>query len=327
MTLLETYLGGEYLGISDENAAGSTTTVLAQDSGTDFAEGKGAAWADTLGVLYAREVVKVATNNVTLGIALPSAPAENDLTIRSGDYYMGSRTSTNVKTFQFLVEGVDNDYDCWVLLGGQCVTAPTLELKIGERPMIKWTIEFANWNQKSSLLSGISTVTYSNVQENFLADSTFYCTSINTAAPSTPVSIPTALNISEISFDLSNYKYMPIKSPGGTNNTVAYIVDGASPKATIKFKMPLDDAAAYTYLGYRDNSTLVRAVLQIGSSETNGCILITANTCQVTDWVRVTANGIVEQEVTLVARADVMHDTAQSSATEIAKSPVKIHVF
>jgi len=324
--LLGTYLGGKTLGTSmDANA--SCTASLLKTSDANALEGCGVAWYYTTGAaLHCRKVVKVDTD-ITLGQALPAAPAAADILYRSIDLYMANRTTTDVKTYQFLVEGRDSVYDCWLLRGGQCVTAPTFEFKTGERPMIKFTIEFAAWSQKESLLSGISNVTYTNNLEQLVADSLFTAYLAPVATPDTPVVYQTPIPITDYTIDLANYKYTVVRSPSGLGTVGRYIIGGESEKITGKFRMPIEGGANYDWYDARVNKSNVSIMFQIGSSYTTGAILIAVPCAQITDWQRVTTNGIVEQELSWVAAMNRLHTTSVDSATELANSPLTIHVF
>jgi len=324
--LLATWMGGHTLGTSMDANAGCTVSALATSDFANAAEGCGVAWADTAGVMYAREAVTVATDLVTIDQALPSAPVAADYLYRSIDLYLANRVTANVKSYQFLVEGADTNHDCWLLRGGQCITAPTFEFKPGERPTIKFTIDFATWDNKHELVTGIHNVTYTNIGEQMVSDGRFTAFAINVAAPDTPVALQSCIPASEISFDFANSKYVAVTGPCGTNTIAAYVMSGESPKIRGKFRVPLEEGDT-TWSALRDAKTSISINFQIGSSESTGCILICIGCAQVTNWEITRANGIVEQEISWAAKLDPMHTTGVDTATELANSPVKIHVF
>lgn len=325
--ILAAWLGGCALGTSMDAAASCTSSLIKTADYANAAEGCGIAWADANGVMYARKVVRIdGSNDLVLDQALPSAPVEADLVYRGIDLYLADRTTSNGTTFQFLLEGADFADDCWLLQGGQCTTAATLNLKNGERPTWKFTFEFAKCQRKEALLASQSNVTYTNVNERLLSDGIFTAYAIDTANPYTPVAIKTNLGVSELSYDFTNSKRMKITSPGGFGNVAAYIIGGESPKVQGKFTLPWETGDE-TFIDLYDSGGQIAINLQVGSSETYGCGLITVQAAQITNWQEIRKNGIVEQEISWSALLDSQHYTGVDTATELSNSPFKIYMF
>jgi hypothetical protein len=322
MQLLRAYFGGYDAKKSDHCETGTTASVLIVHTAASFAEGRGVALADTSGVLHHREVVKVNSSSMTLDLTLPFTPAADDTIYMYEDWYLGNQDTDDVTTYQMIVEGGNYATDTFALYGGQCTTAITIEAKTGTRPMIKFAIEFANWEQKIALTSGISTVSYTGVQENYVMDSSFRAWAIATDAPGTSIATPAPLYVTDFTFDLTNFKYTPIKSPNGVQTIAAYIVSGDTPKAKGTFKFPWD-SADNVWFDARDDATLYQVQLQIGSSETTGSILIVFGTVQIINVQVKKDSELTELEITWVAKSDVMSTTNTSA---LARSPVKIHV-
>jgi len=325
--MLGAWLGGQTLGTSMDASADCTVSLIKTADHANAVEGSGVAWADTNGVMYCRQVVrKDGSNDLVLDQDLPSAPVAADYVYRGIDLYLADRTTSACKTFQFLVEGAEYDEDCWLLRGGQCTSAAALTLKNGERPTWKFTFEFATYDRKDALLSAVTNVTYTNVNEVMLADGILTAWVIDTAATYTPVAIKTGIAASEISLDFANSKRMKITSPGGVGNVAAYVVVGDSPKLTGKFTCPWEENDQ-TWLDAHVAQSLITLCLQIGSSETSGCTLIKVGTAEITDCEIVRKNGIVEQTISFSAKLNVMHYTGVDTATELENSPFSIHIF
>ena len=162
--------------------------------------------------------------------------------------------------------------------------------------------------------------------EVLVSDGIFTAWAINTAAPITPVAIKTGIAVSECSFDFANSKRIPITTPGGVGNVAHYMVVGDSPKVTGKFRCPWEEDDQ-TWLDLMVSQGKIALNLQIGSSYTQGCGLIRVAAAEITDWQRVTNNGILEQEISWSAVLDMMHDTGIDTATELANSPFKLYMF
>jgi len=325
--LLAAWLGGCALGTSMDANASCTASLIKTSDYANAAEGCGVAWKNASGKLEARTVVDIdGSNDLTLDQALSAAPTAADIIYRGIDLYLADRTKTACTSFQFILSGVEYEEDAWLLRAGQCLVAPTLTLKNGERPTWKFTIEFAAYSRIDAVLLSNSNVTYTNVNEVLVSDGIFTAWAINTAAPITPVAIKTGIAVSECSFDFANSKRIPITTPGGVGNVAHYMVVGDSPKVTGKFRCPWEEDDQ-TWLDLMVSQGKIALNLQIGSSYTQGCGLIRVAAAEITDWQRVTNNGILEQEISWSAVLDMMHDTGIDTATELANSPFKLYMF
>lgn len=323
--LLAAWLGGCALGTSMDADADCTVSLLKTADNANALEGCGVAWADTTGRMFCREVVKVDTD-LTLDQALPSAPVAADYLYRGIDLYLANRITTNVTSFQFLLNGPDYDNDCWLMQGGQCLTAPVMTFKNGERPTIKFSFDFAKCSKKHALLATNPIITYTNVNEVLVSDGIFTAYAIDLTNPDVPVAIKSALMVSDYSFDFASTKYQKITSPGTVGSIGGYIMVGDSPKVVGKFTLPweVDDE---TFYDLHISQAPITMNFQVGSSETAGCFMIKIGGATITDWQIVRKNGLVEQEISWSANIDYMHETGIDTCTELAKSPVKIYMF
>jgi hypothetical protein len=152
--LLKLIFGGEDLGTGDtvdDLSAAVDSFVVTNIS--RWKAGGALGWKDADGVLHCREIAQVvtATSTVSLKVALPAAPANADVLYNCATYYLDNHNSSDVKTAQFIIEGLGNsDFsggfeDCWVLLGGQATTPPKFELVNGTIPKVTFTFTFASW--------------------------------------------------------------------------------------------------------------------------------------------------------------------------------------
>jgi len=325
--LLGAWLGGQAIGTSMDADASCTVSTIKTADYANAAEGCGIAWADTAGKMYARKVVQVdGSNDLILDQALPSAPVAADPVYRGLDLYPANRTTANVKSFQFLLEGANFDDDAWLCLGGQCMAAPQLTMKNSERPIWKFTFEFAKCIRKEALLSATNNVTYTNVKEIFVADGVFTAYGIDIANPYTPVAIKTNLAVSDATFDFGETKYMKLTSPGGPGGLFGYIIGGESPKASGKFTLPWE-VGDEVFIDLYEAHTPITINMQVGSSETDGCGLITVQNAYISEFQIDRKLGIVSQEISWKACLDSQHYTGVDTATELSKAPFKIFMF
>ncbi len=63
---------------------------------------------------------------------------------------------------------------------------------------------------------------------------------------------------------------------------------------------------------------------QIGSSETNGAVMLAMPTVQITNFQRPSGDGIMMQEVEFKCRLDEW--TTETTATSLGISPFRIHI-
>jgi hypothetical protein len=136
----------------------------------------------------------------------------------------------------------------------------------------------------------------------------------------TTLNSATLLQASTIEFK-PNIKYAVQRTPAGTNTIKQPIRDRAAPAIAGSFVIPYEDQTWFTA---RDSRTAKGLWYQIGTSATDGGILIAAPTVQITDVQLVNADGIVATRVDWKGRTD--GDTSGSSA-DIALSPFRIHLI
>lgn len=321
--LLGLVLGGSNYGTGDTvNDAGATTSSFTVANGSRWSEGGCLGWADANGVLYLREIEEVDSNDITLKMALPSAPSNSDPLYNCASFYPDNHDSDEVETLQLIVEGLGNAgdgyHESWVLMGGQIEEAFTLELTNGEIPKVGFSFTFADWehgDEASMTPAALGNATYANTNERLIADSELRIATVGTSTLTN-----TEVHASEIAIE-PQFKYVESTSPSGTNNIAAYVMDGSHPKVQGSFKAPYQDQ---TWFNARNAKTDKAIFFQIGSSETYGAILIAVPTVQITDFQREDQNGLMGQMVSWKGRLD--EDTTETTSTYLGISPFRIHI-
>jgi len=311
----------------EDKLAGDTVkdsgTTISYNATTPARHVAGGAKAFSLSsVLYCRELQEVSGSSCTLKLALPSALTTADVVYGCATYYLGGVDANLTKSGQFILEGMGSSgggyEDTWCLMGCQ-LESMAFQLPVGGIPRIDWVFQAADWENGDDLTAGytpaaLGTATYSNNVEKVMVDSYFH-------APTVGVSAISVYHPSEMSLE-SPVGYIPVKTPGGTNNIESYIMNGEHPKATGSFTLPYEDQ---TWTDARAARTEKAIFLQIGSSVSTGAMLITIPNAQIKEWSRQGVDGIAGQTITWLARLD--GDTTESTATALGQSPIRVHVF
>lgn len=321
--LLSEVMGGETLGTGDNTGAGSTSEVVVVDTAARWNEGGIMGWKDSSGVYHWRPISAVSGSNVTLKWKLPSAPAENDVIYNAASYYLENQAVASVKTFQFIVEGLGtspNFEDCWVLQGGQCVEAPSIELPKNGIPRLTFTFKGNKWLHGDAAAltpAALGTATYSNTNEVINADCDIRMPVVGTATTT-----GNEFAISDLTLNFG-FHYIQHESPGGVNGISGYVLGGGpnEPKASGSFRQVYENK---TWLTARDNKENRTLFYQIGTT-TAGGVFLDLPTIQITDFKRMDLNGLAGQEASFKARLD--EDTTEGTATAMGTSPVRIHIW
>ena len=320
--LMGLVLGGSNYGTGDTvNTSAATTTAITVANASRWQAGGCMGWGDANGVMHLREIAEMSGSVALLKLALPSSPANSDPLYNCASFYPDNHDSDDVTTLQLIVEGLGNAgdgyHESWVLLGGQIEEPFTFEFPKGELPKVTFSFTFADWDhgdEATMTPAAIGAASFANTNEVLFADSEFRIQVNGTTTLS-----GSEVHASEIAIE-PQFKYVEVPSPGGTNNIAAFVMDGSHPKVQGSFKAPYQDQ---TWFNARNSKTDEAIFLQIGSSESNGAILISAPTAQITDWQREDANGLMGQMVSWKGRLD--GDTTESTATVMGYAPFRIH--
>ena len=302
-------------------ATTSSTTVLNVTSAAGLLPGQAVGLATGVGgALEFREIKSIATNAVTLKLALTGAPANDSVVYASSTFYLAAVDGGTTLSLQTVVEGLGT-IDRWLLKGGQISAPPAFKLAPGTIPTIDWAWQYAQH------LRADGTETTMNLN-TALADQNYADTSINAVMDSefrlTPhassVLAGTNVDASEINV-VPNIAFEPHITPGGTNNIKQWVpsrVDG--PPVTANFLVPYEGV---TWRTARDAETPFALTYQVGSSVANGGFMISVPHVVVDNFQREAVGGLAGQRVSLYARPD-----DQTSGTSLlSKSPLKISFF
>ena len=321
--LFEIAFGSVTYGTGTTIATTSTVTVLNLTSAAGLSEGGALVCATGVGgALECREIKTIATNVVTLKLALSSIPANGSTVYACATYSLGNLNGSTVKSLQLLVEGLDA-LDRWLLKGGQIAAPPKFNLTPGTIPTIDWSWQFADHKKADG------SETTMNPASSALSDQNYADTSINAVMESelrvhthgvTTLS-GTDVHASEINI-VPNIGYEPHITPGGTNNIKQWVrsrVDG--PPVTGDFLLPYESVAWRTA---RDSETALALFYQVGSSVAGGGFMISVPKIHIDNFQREPVGGIAGQRVTWYARLD---DQTNTNSSALEKSALRIHIF
>lgn len=320
--LLEITMGGEKLATGDTiSDAGPSSEEFDVATVARFAAGQIIGLVDSSSVMHLREVEQISSNNVKLKLKLPFTPSNGAVIYAAATYYLDNWNASNVQNAQFIVEGLGvspNFEDSWVLLGGQCLTPPTIELPNNGIPRMTFTFEGPNWlhaDEAAMTAVALAAATYTNVNEVLCADCEHLIPTVGTATLASATQLTTDLTITP------NFYHLKHESSGGTNGVAGYVMCGEHPKVTAQFTHVYEDQ---TWFDNRDNKTAKAYFYQIGSSSTAGAILISMPNTQTKNVQFTSLNGIKGQTVDLVGRYD--SDTTETTETAMGTSPFRIGI-
>lgn len=319
--LLKVALGGENLGVGTAITTGATATSLPTSSAAGIPVGGCVGATVTSGVLAMREVKSKSSNTVTLKLALSGSPANSSDVKSAATYYMGGTDGSLTTSLQAAIEGLFTQ-DRYLLLGGW-LSSITITLGPGAIPKVTFSFMFAQWlpadgsSTSGNLQTGaLGIATYVNAKtivqkDSELRQQTNATTTLNAA---------TLLAASSIEFK-PNLKYSAQRTPAGTNTIKQAIRDRSAPVIAGSFVLPYEDQ---TWVTARDSRTAKALWYQIGTSLTDGGILLAAPTVQVTNVQIENVDGILSTRVDWKGRND--GDTS-GSTTDLAKSAFRIHLI
>lgn len=321
--LLKIAMGGEDLGTGTTvNDASATTTQIDLTSAAGFAEGGAIGLNTGTGnALEIREIENISSNTIDLKHATSNAVADSQDVAASATYSMDSTDGSETTSLQLLLEGAYTE-DSWYLAGGWLASPFTLELTPGQIPRVNFSWQFAQWfladgsNTSGDLTAAAAaTATYADAKTLVHVASEFREQTVGTAT------IGNLVHASQIEF-VPQMQYVPQISSAGTNNVVQSVRVRNAPVIRGSFVTPYEGS---TWFDARDNQTRKDLMLQIGTSVTDGGILITAPNTQITGVERIDDNGIMSQRVSWVGGLDT--DVNESTATDLGQSAFRIHLI
>jgi hypothetical protein len=302
-------------------ASSSTTTVLNVTSAAGLLAGEAIVCATGAGgALECREIKSIATNAVTLKLALSSAPAVSSIVYACTTFYLNTLDGGTALSLQTVVEGIGTT-DRWLLKGGQISAPPTFKLAPGTIPTVDWAFLFANHAAANgtettmNLNAALADQNYTDLSINAVMDSEF-----RIAPHSSSVLAGTDVHASEINI-APNIAFEPHTTPGGVNNIKQWVpsrVDG--PPCTANFLLPYESTVWRTA---RDAETDYAMTYQVGSSLANGGFMLSVPRVVVDNFQREAVGGLAGQRIQMYARPD----NQSSGTTALSISPLKFHVF
>lgn len=316
-TLLKTVMGAQNLATGDDVQASPSPTTTGFTvanaaannllAGCAIGVGTGAS-----GAIEAREIESVATNALTLKMALSGAPSSGEDVRAFASYWLDQNPST---TLQFIVEGAEQD-DRWLLLGCQ-LESMSLEMSLDQLPRITFQMRGVRWihggDTATSLIgAAIAAATYTAVAPTRVAGEVLW----QTVGTSTR---PDPLAISSLSIEPA-LGYVPVPSPSGTNGVSSWRRNRVAPVAKGSLTVPF--GAETEYVDVRAAKTLKCLFAQWGTTA-GGIVLVSLPTVQIVDVQMADAGGIRSQKVDFVAQLD--GDTA-SGTTDRERSAWRIHL-
>lgn len=314
-------MGAATYGTGTTIASTSTTTVLNLTSAAGLSEGGALVCATGAGgALECREIKTIATNVVTLKMALTSIPANGSTVYACATYSLGNLNGSTVTSLQALVEGLDA-LDRWLLKGGQLSAPPKFNLQPGTIPTVDWSFLFADHAKADG------TETTMNPASSALADQNYSDANIVAVMDSEfsacvhGGTTQVLIHASEINI-VPNIAYEPHITPGGVNNIKQWVrsrVDG--PAATGDFLLPYESVA---WRALRDAETGMGLFYQVGSSVSAGGFMISVPHAIIDNFQRDIAGGLAAQRVSWFARLD---NQTNANSTALQKSVLRVHFF
>lgn len=319
-------LGGEFLGTGTTIASTSTVTALNVSSAAGLREGGALACATGPGgALEVREIKTIATNVVTLKLALSGIPATSSIVYAAATYYLDATDGGLVRSIQMAIEG-QTAADRWLLKGGQLAAAPKLSLAPGTVPKVDWSTKHTEW----VLANGTNTAGFTalmNLAATPISDQSYADTGINAVMDSEfrimqhGVSTLSGTLIDAQQINITpQLKYGPHTTPAGQNTVKQWVrLRNDGPACVGDFALPYEDT---TWRDKRDAETDFALFYQIGSSVANGAVLVSVPRVSFDDWKLEEVDEISGQRIPFYAKLD-NQTTANSS--NLQKSAFRFH--
>ena len=318
--VLKNAMGGEDLGEGSAAAAGSTASVInvSTGDGTHWESGNLMGWANASGIVEWREVESRSTDAITLKRGFSGSPTTSNPLYNASTYYL---TANNTASMAFIVEGLESD-DRWLLTGGQCVGGFTIAVDptAATVPRVTFNFTFARWFDSSEtgtpLTGTLAAATYTATNPIVGEAGSFEIWTVGAATYSTTQSI----HVSALAFE-PHQQYVPYTSPSGVN-TVKQWVPSRNSDSPVQgqFTVPFE---GLTWFTARNSRSDLATTYTMGTAA-GSAVVISAPTIQILNPQRVAdAQGLAAQAVMWKGRRDT---DAAASTTDLAKSPLRIHL-
>ena len=318
--MLKIGMGDERLGVGDTvNDAGATTTVIIMTTIARWLNGSAMGFnTGTGGSLEMRVIESISGSTVTLKEALTAGPANSAVVFNAATYSMGLGNGDVVTSAQFALEGLEQD-DRWLCMGGQLASI-TFELGPGTIPKVIFSWKGVDWDVADGVatagtLTGsvLASSTYADNQTLVVKDSEFRFRTLGTTTFATS-------DVSSITIT-PNLVYVSQRTPGAVETVARWIRDHQPSVVSGSFMLPYEGQMFWLARANRTNHAIQ---FQIGTSITEGGILLDIPTVQVTDVQRVNDNGIAAQQVSWKARLD---EETTGTDTDLNQSAFRIHLI
>lgn len=320
--------GGEFLGTGTTIASTSTVTVLNVTSAAGLREGSAIGCATGAGgALECREIKTIASNVVTLKLALSSVPTNGSQVYAAATYFLGATDGGNVRSLQWALEGA-TAADKWLVKGGQLNSPPKFTLAPGTIPKIDWSWKHAEWlRADGNNVTGFSSLV--NLTGTAISDQAYLDTGINAVMDSelrihthgNSALAGTLVQAQQINI-APNIQYGPHTSPSGLNTVFQWVpLRPSGPACTGDIALPLEDT---TWKDFRDNETQRALFYQIGSSVVNGAVLVSVPRIAFDGFALEEIDGISGQKIPFYAMLD---NQTTGNTTDHARSVVRVHIF
>lgn len=321
-TLWRVGFGGSFASTGTTIASTSTTTVLNVTSAAGLREGGALACATGAGgALECRVIKTIASNVVTLKLALSSIPANASVVYAPYTVYLNALDGSQQTFLQAAVEGIGTT-DRWLFRGGGLKAAPTFDLTPATIPKVSWSWQFGDWDKADgthttmNLNSALADQDYSSNGINSVMDSEFRIWANGTSVLAGSFIDAPSLTIAP------QQKYGPHKTPGGLNTVKQWVMlkpDG--PPVTGEFTLPYESAAWIDALEAR---TEYNMSYQIGTSVAAGAVLFDMPRISLEDFGREEIDGLAGQRLKWYGRLD---NQTSSSSTNLQKTAFRVHFF
>lgn len=319
-------MGGEFLGTGTTIASTSTVTVLNVTSAAGLIAGGAIMCATGAGgATECREIKSIATNAVTLKLALSSIPANGSIVYAAATYYMDATNGGLVRSLQWALEGA-TAADKWLIKGCQLASAMKLNLAPGTIPKVDWS-----WKGTEFLLAdGTNTpflTSLMNLSATPITDQVFPDTGINAvmdselrvAALGVNTLAGTLVDAQQISLE-PHIKYGPHTTPAGQNTVKQWVRLKETPAFTGNFALPYEDTTWRTRFRAESQFSLF---YQIGSSVLGGAVMISVPRIELNDFQMEEVDELASQRVSFFG----MLDNQTGASTNLGVSCWRIHKF
>jgi hypothetical protein len=321
--MLECGLGGKQLSTGTTiSGTGSTTTVVNVTSAASFRAGGALAIVNaSTGKLEIRVIKSIATNAITLKMALGAAPTTAGVTVYgAATYFLHNHPNGAEPIYgQFLYEGY-NPYDRYMLPGGAFKSFGFSGLEPAGIPRINWVWQHPTWlpadgtNTVANLRAvDLGRATYTNINLSTVRDADCRLRPLSSSA------LPAFLHATKVDV-APNIVYDALRTPGGglLGSTVSgYRRKEVYEEPVVRVSLEVHQENNSTLDDYHANATELAFTEQIGSTAAKGGVLIEVGRMQIMeppDWVDI---GAVKGKSVVLQALDDTDATPAGGATAL----------